>query len=117
MSMQCGRNGCGSTENRVDGYCSIYCRDIDEAYQEIERLEKIVFALPTTADGVPIVPGIEVWDRITHQSWIVTAIEANEDNFAIKVKSPPNGTQHRQGGRMNGPESSFFSSREAAEEK
>ena len=37
------------------------CAKLQEAEQKIERLQAIVDRLPKTADGVPIVPGMEVW--------------------------------------------------------
>lgn len=32
--MKCERVGCGETENRIDGYCSVYCRDVADARGE-----------------------------------------------------------------------------------
>ena len=37
-------------------------RDLRRIAGEIERLRAIVDKLPKTADGVPLVPGMEVWD-------------------------------------------------------
>ena len=31
---KCARPGCDDTEWRIDGYCSIYCRDVVEALEE-----------------------------------------------------------------------------------
>jgi hypothetical protein len=36
---KCERPGCGDVEFRIDGYCSIYCRDIHEAWEEVERIK------------------------------------------------------------------------------
>ncbi len=41
----CAREHCGHQEFRIDGFCSIYCRDIDEERQEIESLQRRVAAL------------------------------------------------------------------------
>jgi len=59
----------------------------NEAADEIERLRAIVDKLPKTADGVPVVPGMDVWlnsctellgskqDRTTtRQAWRVTSV-------------------------------------------
>jgi hypothetical protein len=35
--MQCARPGCSEAEDRIDGYCSVYCRDIHDLEQERER--------------------------------------------------------------------------------
>jgi hypothetical protein len=37
--MKCGREACNEKEDRIDGYCSVYCRDVDEAWMEVARLE------------------------------------------------------------------------------
>jgi len=37
--------------------------ELADAKAEIDRLRAIVAKLPTTADGVPVVPGMELWDK------------------------------------------------------
>jgi len=44
-----------------------FCRAYNTAVQladEVERLRAIVDKLPKTADGVPVVPGMTLWDSI-----------------------------------------------------
>jgi len=38
--MKCKRSGCEEAESRIDGYCSMYCRDVDEAWCEVARVKK-----------------------------------------------------------------------------
>lgn len=37
--MLCSRPLCEEQENRVDGFCSIYCRDVDDLETEVSQLE------------------------------------------------------------------------------
>lgn len=39
-AMLCGHPGCSEAENRIDGYCSIYCRDTHELEEEIAELKR-----------------------------------------------------------------------------
>lgn len=57
-----------------------YCTQIRLAARdaEIDRLRAIVDRLPTTADGVPVTPGMQVWDREygeRHYAWHFLRIE------------------------------------------
>jgi len=36
---KCARPGCEEDEGRIDNYCSVYCRDIDELNIEIAQLD------------------------------------------------------------------------------
>ena len=38
--MQCNRPGCDCAENRIDGYCSCYCRDLHELEIENDKLQR-----------------------------------------------------------------------------
>jgi hypothetical protein len=40
--MLCARPGCDEEEDRIDGYCSVYCRDVAEQYDEVSRLIDII---------------------------------------------------------------------------
>jgi len=42
MKNICARKGCNENENRIKGYCSVYCKDIDEAWNECDRLKQRV---------------------------------------------------------------------------
>ncbi len=44
MSENCSR--CETPEIRIDGYCSIYCRDIDEEATDAKRYRKALEAAP-----------------------------------------------------------------------
>ena len=37
--MQCARPMCEEEESRINGYCSVYCEDVDEARREIAHLK------------------------------------------------------------------------------
>lgn len=37
--MKCTRPSCEEKEDRIHGYCSVYCKDIHELEIEIERLQ------------------------------------------------------------------------------
>jgi len=47
--------------NAMDGH--FLAAAFRECADEIERLTAIVNRLPTTADGVPVTPGMSVWSR------------------------------------------------------
>ena len=38
-AMLCDRPMCNENENRINGYCSVYCEDVDGARQDIASLE------------------------------------------------------------------------------
>ncbi len=38
LERKCARPGCGGGEFRIDGYCSIYCRDIHYEQMDAEDL-------------------------------------------------------------------------------
>jgi len=38
--MRCAREACQEKEDRIDGYCSVYCRDVDEAWLEVARVKE-----------------------------------------------------------------------------
>ena len=38
MIPHCARDGCDNDEFRIGGYCSVYCRDVDEAWKEADQL-------------------------------------------------------------------------------
>lgn len=40
--MYCERPACDHQEYRIDGYCSIYCRDIHELELEVESLRQLL---------------------------------------------------------------------------
>ena len=42
---KCARPGCDQGEGRVDNYCSVYCRDIDELNIEITQLRERYYKL------------------------------------------------------------------------
>ena len=49
---------------------------IAEAADELERLSAIVEKLPKTADGVPVVPGVDnVWQWHSDWGWTECAVE------------------------------------------
>lgn len=57
---KCGRDDCGEPEFRIDGYCSDYCRDIDELEAECKEREQDWKALAgRLAEVVPQL--IEIW--------------------------------------------------------
>jgi len=72
---------------------------------EVERLRAIVAKLPKTADGVPVVPGMKLWEINKHNGGIhsFTAFWIGKDDFALS----------ELGRRCH--VSCLYSSREAAE--
>lgn len=49
--MKCGRPGCPEQENRIDGYCSYYCRDIHDLQQENELLGQFLDLVRAAVDS------------------------------------------------------------------
>ena len=49
-------------------------RALSKTEAEFERLQAIVDRLPKTADGVPVVPGMEVWGQFEYRCNIENAI-------------------------------------------
>ena len=54
-------------------------RLMDEAADRIAELEAIVEKLPKTADGVPVAPGMKVYDK-DFQGYDVTGLRAMDDS-------------------------------------
>lgn len=69
----CARPGCDSEEFRIKGFCSSYCRDLDEWNQEAEeeisalrrRIEELEGALGRERD---FMQGLA--DDVLHPSWV-----------------------------------------------
>ena len=73
---------------------------------EIERLRAIVDRLPTTADGVPVVPGMRLW----------TSYNSGRDVSGFEVNSDGNLTcLHFRDGGFDRCVWAHYSSREAAD--
>ena len=53
---------CGAEEDRIDGYCSIYCRDIAEAendyYDLLKRVREAVEEMQNKGRSVHLMTGI-----------------------------------------------------------
>lgn len=89
-------------------------RDVDAievVLAEIKRLQAIVAKLPKTADGVPVVPGIDVW--VTHQErhepYKCTVFAVGNTALKVEVSETHKRTWVWQ--------SACYSTREAAEEE
>lgn len=61
---KCARPGCDEDEGRIDNYCSVYCRDVDEAWLRVAQLEEFV--------------------RLVQVEW--TVLESGED--VVRVEYP-----------------------------
>lgn len=49
--MLCSRPGCTDKENRIDGYCSVYCRDVHEEQIENAELQRKLDEAEKERDG------------------------------------------------------------------
>jgi len=88
-----------ATKSSMDESCDaleVHCTCVPLLRVEIERLQAIVDKLPTTVDGVTIVPGMEVFFR------------CGACDGAVESMVPVNGI----GNRLSG---TFYNTREAAE--
>lgn len=75
--MKCGRPGCTEEENRIHGYCSLYCQDIHAEeievatlQAEIERLKGELSVKESTASAIAVVAvGIRA-DLAAARAWM-----------------------------------------------
>ena len=70
-----GDNLCDSCAQELHAECR---QALAELQEENDRLQAIVAKLPKTADGVPVVPGMEVWQDCfdgIKQRWAASGIE------------------------------------------
>ena len=47
--MKCNRPMCDEEESRINGYCSVYCEDVDEARQQITHLKAALILITDIA--------------------------------------------------------------------
>lgn len=73
--------------------------------EEYERLKRLEAALPKTADGVPIVPSMTIYDRWLPEGWLVTGFDTTDGRLTCLYT--------KQG--FDAICSGYYSTREAAE--
>lgn|GEM_PF-6265073 len=76
--MKCGRPGCKEREDRIDGYCSCYCRDVHEATVEADCLRRgrdVLLALVYTIGFAATSALTGETDRWVDAAWLKTAID------------------------------------------
>lgn len=65
--------------------CCTCCHDVGFMIDEIKRLRAIVDKLPTTVDGVPIVPGTDVWRKCSACHHVHPWRSYDRPDFSTKV--------------------------------
>jgi hypothetical protein len=84
--------------------------DCQQAADELERLQAIVDRLPKTADGVPITPGMVLYDSLDvrfNNPWTVTGFKVDRNGNLACVFG--------QNGSFDAICSGYYSTRESAE--
>ena len=95
-------NGCAAAGDKL---AMDICRD---AITEIEGLQAIVDKLPKTADGVPVVPGMELWHHCQYKKEVRSVTISTDYSYMPSDGRSQLNIQHV------GP-SACHSTREAAE--
>jgi len=83
---------------------------MEKAAQQIERLQDIVGRLPKTVDGVPVVPGMKLYDGIGHHyvdPWVVTGFKVGRNGELTCLFG--------ENGSFDAICTQYYSTREAAE--
>jgi len=95
--MKCGRPGCTEEENRIHGYCSLYCQDIHAEeievatlQAEIERLKGELSVKESTASAIAVVAvGIRA-DLAAARAWMAKQpCEKPTPTISMDGEDPP----------------------------
>jgi hypothetical protein len=81
------------------------CDTVEHLAEALVASRKIVSRLPKTADGVPITPGMTLWDKIGGHKWNVTGFNTRDGKLCCLYEA----------GGFDAICSGYYSTREAAE--
>ncbi len=77
------------SDNPIESEAKFLSDIIDQQKAEIASLQSIVSKLPVTSDGIPIVPGMELWTVSEHGDAFLHTVKGVEswDDYSTKKEA------------------------------